>query len=35
MDHAQLQSVIEAAFEARDTVSADTKGEIARRWMKL
>ena len=28
MDRAQLQSVIEAAFEARDGVNADTKGEV-------
>jgi len=28
MDRGQLQSVIEAAFEARDGISADTKGEV-------
>jgi len=28
MDRAQLQSVIEAAFEARDGVNAQTKGEV-------
>ena len=28
MDRNQLQSVIDAAFDARDTINADTKGEV-------